>query len=111
MVVDEQGTFVGKLCEGDILRTALPDLGEIEGAGGTLEDAYRTFTRNAQELSGKSILPLVIRDPIVLRPDDHLARATTILTELQIRQIPVVGDGRLIGAVSRADVCRALIDG
>jgi CBS domain-containing protein len=110
MVVDDLGAFVGKVCEGDILRTALPDLDEILGAGGTLADAYSTFTRKVAELSAKSITPLVITDPIVLNPDDHLAAATSILVERQIRQIPVVSDGLLVGVVSRADVCRALTD-
>lgn len=109
MVVDHEGAFVGVLSEGDILRNALPDLDEILAAGGTLYDAYQLFMRNAHELADRPILPLVIRDPLVMHPDDHVAKAATILIERQIRRLPVVDDSRLVGTVSRADICRAVV--
>ena len=109
MVVDDGGRFLGVLSEGDILRNALPDFDEIVEAGGTLHDAFQLFVRKAQELAAKPIAPLVIRDPIVMAPDDHVAQAATILVERQIRRLPVVDDGRLAGTVSRANVCHAVV--
>ena len=66
MVVDDDGVFVGVLSEGDILRNALPDFDEIVEAGGTLYDAFQLFMRKGRELSDKPIMPLVIRDPLVV---------------------------------------------
>lgn len=109
MVVDGTGRFLGVLSEGDILRNALPDLDEIVAAGATLHDAYQLFVRKARELSHRPIMPLVIRDPIVMAPDDHVARAATILIERQIRRLPVVDGQRLVGTVSRANICQALV--
>jgi CBS domain-containing protein len=54
-------------------------------------------------------MPLVIREPIVMHPDDHVARAATVLIERQIRRLPVVQDGRLVGTVSRANICQAVV--
>jgi CBS domain-containing protein len=109
MVVDDRGTFVGVLSEGDILRSALPDVDDILEAGGTLYDAFQLFMHKGRELSDKPIAPLVIRDPIVLHPDDHVAKAATVLIERQIRRLPVVQDGQLVGAVSRANICQAVV--
>jgi CBS domain-containing protein/ActR/RegA family two-component response regulator len=109
MVVDDQDTFVGVLSEGDILRNALPDFDEIVEAGGTLYDAYQLFVRKGRQLSNKPIMPLVIRNPIVMHPDDHVAKAATVLIERQIRRLPVVQDGRLVGTVSRANICQAVV--
>ena len=109
MVVDDGGQFLGVLSEGDILRNALPDFDEIVQAGGTLHDAFQLFVRKAQQLSAKPIAPLVIRDPIVMAPDDHVAEAATILLERQIRRLPVVEGGRLAGTVSRANICHAVV--
>jgi len=109
MVVDHDGAFLGVLSEGDILRNALPDLDEIMAAGGTLYDAYQLFMRKAHGLGDRPVLPLVIREPLVMHPDDHVAKAATVLIERQIRRLPVVDAGRLVGTVSRADICRAVV--
>jgi CBS domain-containing protein len=109
MVVDADGRFVGVLSEGDILRAALPDIDEILEEGGTLQDAYQVFIRKGHELSTKPIAPLIIREPITLHPDDHVAKAAAVLISKQIRRLPVVKDGRLMGIVSRANICEAVV--
>lgn len=111
MVIDQEGGFVGVLSEGDILRAALPDSEEILAEGGTLLDAYHLFLRKGQKLSERPIMPLVIRNPLVLHPDDHVAKAATVLINLQIRRLPVVENGRLLGTVSRANICQAVVGG
>jgi CBS domain-containing protein len=109
MVVDEGGNFVGVLSEGDILRNALPDFEEILEEGGTLYDAFQLFMRKGRELSDKPITPLVIREPLTVHPDDHVAKAATVLINRQIRRLPVVEEGRLVGTVSRANICQAVV--
>lgn len=109
MVVDSAGEFVGVLSEGDILRAAMPDIDEILEEGGTLEDAYQVFLRRGAELSNRPIAPLIIREPIILLPEDHVAKATAILVSRQIRLLPVVKEGRLLGTVSRANICEAVV--
>lgn len=111
MVVDSDGGFVGVLSEGDILRAALPDFDEILAEGGSLADAYQLFLRKGQALSDKPIMPLVIRQPLTLHPDDHVAKAATVLISRQIRRLPVVENGRLLGTVSRANICQAVVGG
>ena len=109
MVVDDEDAFVGVLSEGDILRAAMPDRDEILGEGGTIADAFEIFVRRGGRLRARPIDALVIRDPIVLSPDDHVGAAAAILVDRMIRRLPVVRDGRLVGTVSRADVCRAVV--
>jgi CBS domain-containing protein/CheY-like chemotaxis protein len=109
MVVNSAGGFIGVLSEGDILRAALPDIDDILEEGGTLDDAYQIFLRRGAELSNRPIAPLIIREPITLQPEDHVAKATAILVSKQIRLLPVVKDGRLLGTVSRANICEAVV--
>lgn len=109
MVVNSTGGFIGVLSEGDILRAALPDIDDILEEGGTLNDAYQIFLRRGAELSNRPIAPLIIREPITLQPEDHVAKATAILVSKQIRLLPVVKDGRLLGTVSRANICEAVV--
>jgi predicted transcriptional regulator len=109
MVVDDEDKFIGVLSEGDILRTALPDIDEILDEGGTLDDAFQIFLDKGKQLAELPIAPLIIREPIVLDPENHVAQAATILVDKQIRLLPVVQDSKLVGTISRADVCRAVV--
>ena len=110
MVVDDDDNFRGVLSEGDILRTALPDIDEILDEGGTLDDAFEIFMRKGKELSDLPIAPLIIEEPIIIDPEDHVAKSATVLLDKQIRLLPVVdGEGKLVGTISRADVCRAVV--
>ena len=109
MVLDAAGRFVGLVAEGDILRRALPQREEVLAAGGTVEDGYRLFLRRGLELSGESIKPLVIRRPVLVSPDDHIAKIATIFVDRHMRTLAVIEEDRLVGSVSRADVCRGLV--
>jgi CBS domain-containing protein len=109
MVIDEDGGFVGVLSEGDILRAALPDVEEMLEAGGSLDVAFARFVEKAHDLSTLPIAPLIIRNPITVAPDDHVTRAVVVLVERGIRLLPVVSAGRLLGVISRADVCNAVV--
>lgn len=109
MVVDDDGRFVGVLSVGDILRAAMPDMDEIAKEGGSLNQAFQLFLRKASELSYKPIKPLIIREPITVDPDEHVAKIAVVLLEKNIGRLPVVKDGRLVGTVSRADICEAVI--
>jgi CBS domain-containing protein len=109
MVVDGSGNFAGVLADGDILRAALPDIHEIVDAGGSVEAAFDRFLQKAHQLAELPIAPLVVNDPVVVDPDDHVAKAAVTLVERGIAMLPVVRDGRLLGAITRADICDAVV--
>jgi CBS domain-containing protein len=57
----------------------------------------------------RPIDPLVIHSAITLKSTDDITQAAVVMVEKQIRRLPVVDDGKLLGTVSRADICRAVI--
>jgi CBS domain-containing protein len=109
MVVDDDGSFVGVLSALDILRAAMPDVDEITAEGGTVETAMNLFVSRGHMLSAAPIEPVVLTEPITVRPDEHLGVAVTVMIDQRIRLLPVVDDGRLVGTISRADACRAVL--
>lgn len=111
MVVDEDRNFIGVLSEGDVIRAMLPNFEEILSAGGSLSDAFQFFIHKGRELAQRPIAPLIITDAITMQPTDHAAAAAVIMAEKQIRRLPVVANGKLVGTVSRADICRAVVYG
>jgi CBS domain-containing protein len=109
MVIDDNHNFVGVLSVGDVLRAAMPDIEEIMDEGGTMDQAFRLFLRKGSELMYKPIKPLVISNPLVVDPDDHVAKVAALMLEKNIHRLPVVKDGRLIGTVGRTDICQAVV--
>jgi len=108
VVVDEENTFKGVLSEGDLMRAALPTLSEIMDAGGELPDAYDLFQEKARELSDTPIDAYVIEHPITVSPEENVQKAAALMAARNIRRLPVVEDTRLVGTISRADICRAV---
>nr|QKW93887.1 putative signal transduction protein [Vitiosangium cumulatum] len=51
---------------------------------------------------------LMTRDPVTLDENDDLVRGDDLLAEYDIRHLPVVKEGRLVGLVSHRDLIRAL---
>ena len=104
MVVDDSGNFVGVLSEGDLIRTVLPKLDELI-AEGSLEAAKDLFDSKGESLGGERIDGIVIKKPITVSPGDRLHGAAATMILKQIRRLPVVDGGKLVGTVSRADIC------
>ena len=48
--------------------------------------------------------------PTVVQPGTSVAEAAERMLELSLQHLPVVDDGRLVGLVDMAAVCRALLD-
>jgi CBS domain-containing protein len=108
-VVDDDGRLAGALGVGDILRAAMPDLAEITAESGTVEAAFRLFIRKGRALAGLPIAPLVIRQALVARDDDHVAKVAALLLDAYIDRVPVLdAEDRLVGTISRADIYWAL---
>jgi CBS domain-containing protein len=109
MVVDDEGRYVGVLAEGDLLHALMPDFEGLMDSGASLADAFRIFVDSGREYADQPIGRLVIRKSITVGPEDELLKAATVMVTKGIRRLAVVDGERLLGTVSRADVCWALL--
>lgn len=89
-VVDEVGRVVGVFTESDAMRVTRPD-----GTGVADRDVL---------VSSAMTVPVEVAGPA----DDVASLATRMLTD-QLRCLPIVEEGYLVGVVSRRDLLRTLV--
>lgn len=97
-VVDDAGHLVGVLSEADVLRDSLPP--------------DRRTSERLVEITAPPV-HLLVTDvmthlPMTVAPDDDLSRAVGLLVDTQVKSLPVVAGGRVVGMVSRRDVIAVL---
>lgn len=109
MVLDHDDRFVGSLSEDDLVRAMLPRFDDVTAAGGTIGDAFALFVQKGRDLADRPIDPLVERDAMTVATTDDVAKAAVAMVDKGIRRLPVVDDGKLMGTLSRSDICRAVI--
>ncbi len=105
-VVDEDGSVIGVVSEGDILvkergqvgeRSLFDHLLEVNGSEGVKHDA--------QDAANAMTSPAV-----TIRPDRAVSEAAALMLDRCVNRLPVVDHhGALLGIVTRADLVRAFV--
>ena len=108
-VVDGENTFIGVLSEGDMMGKVLPEMSEVIAEGGGLRGSYDIFSEKGAKLGSETIDRHLVRNPITLDPDDELLKAATTMSMKRMRRLPVVKNGKLVGTISRGDICKAVL--
>ena len=103
-VLPDDGGFSFTLESGALMPRA--DATDTDG----MLEVFERLLINGRARAPERVDSLMIADPIVLAPDDDLLRVADIMVTHQIRRLPVVEGKRVIGTLSRADLCRALLD-
>jgi len=112
-VIDEGGTLVGMVSEGDLV-------GRDDADREARRDWWLTLFAEGEMLHPDFLASLrlpdrsvkqVMSSPVVSVGEDTDTRdIARLLTEHRIKRVPVTRDGRVVGIVSRADLVRMLAD-
>jgi len=107
-VVDQQGSLVGIISEGDLVRR--PEIGTERTRSWWL-DALSTNRGLAEEFvrsHSRKVKDVMTREVVTARPDTPLDQIATMLEKHRVKRVPIVSDGKIVGIVSRANLVRAL---
>ncbi|MDR3522752.1 MAG: CBS domain-containing protein [Acetobacteraceae bacterium] len=108
-VLNQDGTLVGILTEGDLLRRTETGTGDrhrsrlltfLIGPGKEADEFVHSNSRLVADLMTPSVLSVAETAP--------LDQVVALMEKKRIRRVPVVRDGKLVGIISRADLLRAL---
>jgi CBS domain-containing protein len=109
-VVDGEGSLVGIISEGDLVRRA--ELGTDHRRSWWLDLlAGRTNERLALEYvksHARRVEDVMTRDVITAPPGTPLRDIAALLEKKGIKRVPIVENGKLVGIVSRANLIQAL---
>jgi CBS domain-containing protein len=109
-VVNADGSVVGIVTEGDLLRRA--EIGtershsrwvELLLSGGRLA---REYIRS----HGRRVRDVMTKEVVTAAPETPLAEVVAFMEARRINRVPILDDGQLVGIISRADLLKALAD-
>jgi CBS domain-containing protein len=99
-IVDEEDRPVGIVSESDIVSWLLGE------AGAESANPVTAPLNRVERLQGRWTSPVVAVDE-----GTDVWEAARVMVKHGFQRLPVTGDGRLVGTVSRIDVCQALLEG
>jgi len=107
-VVDEKGELVGIVSEGDLMRR--PEIGTTKRHSWWLELISNKWASATEYIKSHSrkVADVMTRDLITAKPDTPLGDIAGLLERNQIKRVPIVERGKLVGIVSRANILQAL---
>jgi CBS domain-containing protein len=97
-VVDGHGHLLGVVSEADLLRDMVP----------TDRRLHERSVEIADATGQAAVTDVMTRLPLTVSPDDDVAQAVQLLVDTQVKSLPVVSFGRVVGVVSRRDVISVL---
>src|SRR5262245_49556148 len=108
-VVDDTGALVGILTEGDLLRRA--ELGTQKRRPRWIEFLIGPGRLASEYVSacGRKVREVMTTPVHIVSEDTPLTDVVNIMESKQVKRLPVLRDGRLVGILSRANLLRALV--
>lgn len=107
-VVDDHGTLVGIVSEGDLMRR--PELGTERQRGWWLRffGDERARAEEYARAHGSRAEQVMTRNVVTVSDETSVAEIARLLEEHHIKRVPVVRAGRVVGIVSRANLLHGL---
>ena len=106
-VVDGNGGVVGIVTERDFLRRREERSGHLPRWLELLGSAQ--LAERCADCQSRTVADVMTPDPLTVSEDTSLEQVARLIEERDIKRLPVVRDGRLVGVVARADLVRALV--
>lgn len=106
-VVNAKGAFVGIVTEFDVIRLVLGG----EGAADLQAtwDRGEGLTDSQAEVLARPVTGLMTRQALVATEATSLKEIADLVVRHQIKSVPVLRDGAVVGVVSRADLVKAML--
>lgn len=110
-VVDQERHIVGIVSEHDLLRRRRNGDGTEGPHWLQLMIEKIGLPGESAEFHGRKVKEVMTQNVVSVAASSSLGEACRLLDDLGVKRLPVVGDGKLVGVIARADLVRALAQG
>lgn len=107
-VVDIAGELVGIVTDGDLYRRAELDSDRVRHSWLEWLSLTTEAAVNYTKAHGRTARDVMTEDVVSVAPEATLREVADVLSSHQIHRVPVVGNGKVVGIVSRANLVQAL---
>lgn len=109
-VTGKDNSFKGVVSAGDLMREVFPDFLNVIKDHASLDDAYMHFHQRSRSIKDMPLSMALVKPSFTASPEDNVLDATKVMIEKVIRQLPVVENGKLVGSISRENICFNLLN-
>lgn len=113
-VVDETGSIVGVVTEGDVIlqdaELHFPHYLQFLDSIIYLE-SVRKFEERFRKTFGNKVADVMSTEVFTVAPDASIHEVTTLMADNGVNRLPVLEDGKLVGIITRGDIVRAIAQG
>jgi CBS domain-containing protein len=109
-VINDKSELVGIVTESDFLRR--PETSTEHKTGSRWRDTFFNFSKvidNYVHSHGVKVKDVMTPNPVAVTEDTPLDRVVQLMQTRNVKRLPVVRDGKVIGIISRANLMRALV--
>lgn len=108
-VVNDEGHLVGVITEHDIIRELLPLPGEARTEECNRAEWQDLLTR-ATRVRGMLVKQAMTSQVISVDENTEVLEAASIMLKKKVKRLPVTANGKLVGIISRIDICQAVLE-
>jgi CBS domain-containing protein len=108
-VVNDRDELVGVVSEADLLRTMLPSYAELQDNLQYMMD-FEYLEDRAQHVEEDPVKSIMTRGAISVNENAPLTRVISLFLLKSVSHIPVVHDNKIVGVVTRTDICEIMFD-
>ncbi len=107
-VVSEDGNLVGIVSEGDLIRRA--EIGTERRRSWWLEmlSSDEALAGEFVKANARKVADVMTRNVITANPETLISDIASLMEKSNVKRVPIVKDGKVVGIVSRANLLQAL---
>lgn len=105
-VVDSEDRLIGIITEFDVIQTLLLPYTETAAP-----DTATDFHILVERVKKKSVAESMTSPVISIDENADVVDAARLMMQHRIKRLPVTSEGRLVGIISRIDICQAILEG